>query len=403
MPCGVNSVGSRRLPTHLVSFTNSLLRIEYFQLTTLVVNIDLAATNYVVYTLCHTQPCPLTNIVVKPKDENRAPTFIGDMKVPVQTTETVGPVTTTFQLIEAAIHDSADPGGLYIDITYAVPVKFNMNHIPNSPVTTPNIGASGADYFSMNVFPKAVVAMDHHHALNTSVPSSPHPVVAPSSISVSLLERFIPPSSTEEYLHLFAMDAPSVLVDRLVELSPRGGMLVFIYPTLQGATTFASQHLGPLLDPLLRNMVGLYKLSADFAYGVGKAAAVNQMLPYEKMLRKISYLLRQLERGVTAPHRPKPKYKIVHSNPQIVPLERKEWTQWWVHQESERIAKVVRSYFNKGLMLPHKMNASGNIEDVTASDLVREVCDGVKERPYAEWDAAREGIEVGVFVVKRTA
>ena len=367
------------------------------------VNIDLAATNYVVYTLCHTQPCPLTNIVVKPKDENRAPTFIGDMKVPVQTTETVGPVTTTFQVIEAAIHDSADPGGLYIDITYAVPVKFNMNHIPNSPVTTPNIGASGADYFSMNVFPKAVVAMDHHHALNTSVPSSPHPVVAPSSISVSLLERFIPPSSTEEYLHLFAMDAPSVLVDRLVELSPRGGMLVFIYPTLQGATTFASKHLGPLLDPLLRNMVGLYKLSADFAYGVGKAAAVNQMLPYEKMLRKISYLLRQLERGVTAPHRPKPKYKIVHSNPQMVPLERKEWTQWWVHQESERITKVVRSYFNKGLMLPNRMNASGNIEDVTASDLVREVCEGVKERPYAEWDAAREGIEVGVFVVKRTA
>lgn len=367
----------------------------------LVANIDVAATNYVVYTLCHTQPCPLTNIVVKPKDENKPPTFIGDIKVPVQTTETVGPVATTFQVIEAAIQDSADPGGLYIEITYAVPVKFNMNHIPNSPVTTPNIGASGADYFSMNVFPKAVVAMDHHHALSTSVPSSPHPVVAPSSISVSLLERFIPPSSTEEYLHLFAMDAPSVLVDRLVELSPRGGMLVFIYPTLRGATTFSSKYLGALLDPLLRNMVGLYKLSADFACGVGKAAAVHQMLPYEKMLRRLSNLLRQLERGVTAPNRPKPRFKIMHSNTQTVPLERKEWTQWWVHQESERITKVVNTYFNKGLMLPNKMNVSGDIEDVTASDLVREVCYGVKERPYAEHDAPREGIEVGVFVVKR--
>lgn len=369
----------------------------------LVANIDVAATNYVVYTLCHTQPCPLTNIMMKPKDENKPPVFIGDIKVPVQTTEMIGPVATTFQVIEAAIQDSADPGGLYIDITYAVPVKFNMNHIPNSPVTTPNIGASGADYFSMNVFPKAVVAMDHHHALNTSVPSSPHPVVAPSSISVSLLERFIPPSSTEEYLHLFAMDAPSVLVDRLVELSPRGGMLVFVYPTLQGATTFSSRYLGALLDPLLRNMVGLYNLSADFACGIGKAAAVHQMLPYEKMLRKLSALLRQLERGITAPNRPKPRYKIMHSNTQIVPLERKEWTQWWIHQESERIAKVVNTYFNKGLMLPNKMNFSGDIEDVTASDLVREVCDGVKERPYAECDAVREGIEVGVFVVKRTA
>lgn len=369
----------------------------------LVANIDVAAINYVVYTLCHTQPCPLTNIVVKPKDKNKPPAFFGDIQMPVQTTETIGPVANTFQVIEAAIQDSADPGGLCIDITYAVPVRFNMNHIPNSPITTPNIGASGADYFSMNVFPKAVVAMDHHHALNTSFPSSPHPVVAPSSISVSLLERFIPPSSTEEYLHLFAMDAPSVLTDRLVELSPRGGMLVFVYPTLQGASAFSSKYLGAILDPLLRNMVGLYKLSADFACGVGKAAAVNQMLPYEKMLRKLSTLLRQLERASTAPNRPKPKYKIMHSNTQIVPLERKDWTQWWIHQESERITKVVNTYFNKGLMLPNKMNTSGNIEDVTASDLVREVCDGVKERPYAEGDAAREGIEVGVFVVKRTS
>ena len=386
----------------MVRFIESLQSMTSFELTATVANIDVATINYVLYTLCHTQPCPLTNIVVKPKDENKTPTFIGDIKVPVQTTETIGPVATTFQVIEAAIQDSAEPGGLYIDITYAVPVKFNMNHIPNSPVTTPNIGASGADYFSMNVFPKAVVAMDHHLALHTTVPPSPHPVVAPSSISVSLLERFIPPSSTEEYLHLFASDAPSVLVDRLCELSHRGGMLVFIYPTLEGATTFSSKYLGALLDPLLRNMVGLYKLSADFACGVGKAAAVNQMLPYEKMLRKISTLLRQLER-VTVLNRAKPKYKIVHSNRQIVPLERKEWTQWWVHQESERISKVVNSYFNRGLMLPHKMNVSGDIEDVSASDLVREVCNGVKERPYTEFDADREGIEVGVFVVKRTA
>ena len=199
------------------------------------------------------------------------------------------------------------------------------------------------------------------------------------------------------------MDAPSVLVDRLIELSPRGGMLVFVYPTLQGATSFSSKYLSALLDPILRNMVGLYKLSADFACGVGKAAAVNQMLPYEKMLRKISSLLRQLERGTTAPNRPKPKYKIVHSNTQVVPLERKDWTQWWIHQESERITNVVNTYFNKGLMLPNKMNVSGDIEDVTASDLVREVCDGVKERPYAEHDVPRGGIEVGVFVVKRTS
>ena len=148
----------------------------------------------------------------------------------------------------------------------------------------------------------------------------------------------------------------------------------------------------------------LYKLSADFARGVGEAAAVSQMLPFENMLRKLSALLRQLERfNIPPSNRSKPKFKIVHSNTQIVPLERKEWTQWWIHQENERITKLVNSYFNKGHMLPNKMNVSGDIEDVTASDLVREVCDGVKERPYEAHHAARDGIEVGVFVVKRTS
>ena len=32
-----------------------------------------------------------------------------------------------------AIQDSADPDDLSIDITYAEPVKFNMNHVSNSP------------------------------------------------------------------------------------------------------------------------------------------------------------------------------------------------------------------------------------------------------------------------------
>ena len=181
-------------------------------------------------------------------------------------------------------------------------------------------------------------------------------------------------------------------------------MLVFIYPTLRGANTFIKNYLGAILDPLLRTMGCLYKLSADFAFGVGKAAAVSQMLPFENMLRKLSALLRQLERfNIPPSNRSKPKFKIIHSNTQIVPLERKEWTQWWIHQENERITKVVNAYFNKGHMLPNKMNVSGDIEDVTASDLVREVCDGVKEKPYEKYDAARDGIEVGVFVVKRTS
>jgi hypothetical protein len=34
--------------------------------------------------------------------------------------------------------------------------------------------------------------------------------------------------------------------------TPNGGSLLFVYPTKKGASTFKSQYLGPILDPLLR-------------------------------------------------------------------------------------------------------------------------------------------------------
>jgi hypothetical protein len=42
-------------------------------------------------------------------------------------------------------------------------------------------------------------------------------------------------------------------------------------------------------------------------------------------------------------------------------------------------------------------------KDATAATLVQEVLDGVRTRKYADYDEERKGIEVGVFVIKRTA
>ena len=334
---------------------------------------SLDAMGNVVNILCHSQPCPLS------REEY---------------------VTTAFPGVVTSIQNKIGGSGRYIDVVHAVPIKFNMTQIPSSPATTPSARSSGTipnDYFSMNVFAKAVVAMDHHDALNTSVPSSPHPVVAPSSIGVSLLERFIPPSSAAEYIDLFSSDAPSVLVDRLFELSSTGGSLIYIYPTASGATTFATKYLGPLLDPLLRTMVGIHGLSADFGAGVGKMAAVDKILPFDGMLRKISVLLRKLNRGssVGSLH-PVSKYKLIQSSTRIVQLDRKVWTEWWTHQEKGRISTVVDRYFQRGYRLPMR-------EGVTAGALVREILDGIKSRDYADYDAPREGVEVGVFVIKRSA
>lgn len=339
------------------------------------------AMNNVINVLCHSQPCPLSNQTVE--------------------TTSLPNTTSAFGSLLSAIQNKVDSTGCYIDIVHAVPIKFNMGQIPNSPATTPGTqNTAQHDYFNMNTFSKAVVAIGHNEALETSIPSSPRPVVPPASVAVSLLERFIPPSTAEEYLHLFANDAPSALANRLFELSPQKGSLIFIYPTSLGASTFASTYLGPLLHPLLRTMVSIHNLSMDFGAGVGNIPAVDQMLPFDRMVQKLNLLLRKLSRGTsTVQHRlaPNPRYTLVEKSSQVVQLDRKVWTEWWVQQESGRIRTVVERYLKRGSMMPVG-------KDVTAATLVQEVLDGVRStRSYAEYDEAREGIEVGVFVIKRTA
>lgn len=258
-----------------------------------------------------------------------------------------------------------------------------------------SFGTSDDDYFNMSVFSKAVIAVDHHTASNASVPSSPHPVVAPSSVGVSLLERFVPPTNLQEYLDLFSRDSPSVLVDRLVELTPDDGRLIFIYPTAHGAATFASRYLGPLLDPILRTMVGIHELTADMGAEVGKMAVVEHMDAFEKTAQKINFLLRHMNRG-NSRSGPPPKYFLEYSSKETVQLERKAWTEWWMHQETPRIREVMNRYFQRAVRLPQS-------KEITAGSLVREILTGVGNRAYADYDAPREGIEVGVFVIRRTA
>ncbi len=288
--------------------------------------------------------------------------------------------------------------GRYIEVTHAVPVKFSMARLPVSPVTTPIVPTSDpgeGDYFNMTVFAKAVVAVDHHNASSALVPPSPRPLVAPSSVGVSLLERFIPPASLQEYRDLFTADGPSVLVDRLVELSPENGNLIFIYPTLEGAKTFASTYLRPIIDPLLRAMVQIHELTTDICPDIGIMPAVGCMVRYDKMVQKVNNLLEHMNRGKPRQGLPA-KYALVHRTRQTVPLERKAWTEWWMHQETPRIRYVMNRYFQRALKLPQ-------CKEITAGTLVREILLGVENRTYMDSDQPREGVEVGVFVIRRTA
>ncbi len=322
--------------------------------------------------LCHTQPCPASEEITS------APTAFATLTMALQ-----AKVETT--------------QGCYIEVTHALPLKFNMARLPTSPLGTPSVAAPGAqpvDYFSMTVFAKAVVAVDHHDASNTSVPPSPRPMVPPSTVGIALLERFIPPRTVQEYLDLFTPESPSVLVDRLVELSPENGTLIFIYPTWDGASSFMSRYLSPLLDPLLRTMVGIHELSANVAVEMGKMVAVNQMLPFGKMTRKITALLKHMNHS---PARgPSPTYSLLHCSKHIVPLERQAWTEWWIQQETPRIRDGMNRYFQRAVRLPQS-------KEVTAGSLVREILNGVQSRMYGESDPSREGIEVGLYVMRRTS
>lgn len=326
-------------------------------------------TNNIVVTLCHAQPCPLS------KENNNGPD--------------------AFNSIITALQSKLEQGH-FIEITHAVPPKFNMEQVPRSPMATPNPTSGEGDYFSMNVFSKAVVAVGHTTATNSSVPSSPRPVVPPSTVAITCLERFIPPSTMDEYTDLFSNDGPSVLVDRLIELSPQVGNLIFIYPTYLGATTFTSKYLNPLLDPLLRTMIQIHSLSADLGSNIGTMAAVSRMLPFEQMTRLIKLLLRRLNRPTQGSIAQHSKFTLVQASKGKVQLERDVWMEWWLHQETPRVREVMRSYFKRGSRLPQSKEKS-------ESALVWEILDGVKVRKYPPYEPPHEGIEVGVFVIKRAA
>lgn len=176
--------------------------------------------------------------------------------------------------------------------------------------------------------------------------------------------------------------------------------MLFIYPTKRGALTFASEYLGPLLDPLLRSIVVLHKLSADVGLTLGKMAAVEHMVGFEMMKRKINVLLRKLNRGnISQPGGPATpsfngSYELIYSGTQDVPLDRKVWTDWWAQQETLRVRDVMGRYFKRAQRLPEDT-------DITSAVLVREILDGVMSRPYGDSPAPTAGVEVGVFVIQR--
>lgn len=290
----------------------------------------------------------------------------------------------------------------WINVFHAIPGRFNLADIPTSPPSTPGPAVGGEDYFTQKVFDSAVSISDYQEDMSL-LPRSPRPVVAPHSIDVSIVERYIPPSTSNEFTNMFDPNGPSILVDRLIELSPNNGTLLFIYPTRKGAQTFMRDYLGPILDPLLRTMVVVHGLSSDLSRTLGSMISVDQLFDYETLQRRMAALCTKLTHRRTIAGRfyeRQPRFSLTHASKQYVKLDRDAWARdWWTKQEKPRIRDTLTRFTQD----VQKMTSSGYSERaVTPTELVQQLLDGVIRKPYQHGQDPESGVEVSVFVINRT-
>jgi hypothetical protein len=285
----------------------------------------------------------------------------------------------------------------YITITHAVPPRFDLLHLPSSPPSTPNLFVGRDDYFTQSVFAHAAVVPCYDvtsNSLATPAPSSPNPIVPPSSVQVSVLERYIPPSSVQEGKDLFSFSGQSVLIDRLTELSPDKGSMLFVYPTRKGASTFDSKYLSRVLDPLLRALVEVHQLSYGLAESLGNMAAISEMHEFEALKARISTLCRRTSHRVTADTK-RSNFTLVYASTGEVAIDRRTWTEWYLKQEHTRFKRALEAYWGRGRRL-------SQLDSASAGSVLREFIDGVNKMTNEEAEQTGPGIELGVFVIRRT-
>jgi hypothetical protein len=301
-----------------------------------------------------------------------------------------------FGRLIATIHDRTVTNTAWINVFHALPGRYTLSDLPKSPPSTPGPAVGGDEYFTSKVFDSAVAIPDYQ--LDSKLlPPSPRPVVPPGSINISVVERYIPPTNTNEYVEMFSFKGRSLLYDRLAELSSENGILFFIYPTRAGAKTFMQQYLGPIIEPLLRTVTVVNDLHSELGRSLGQMVAVNYLDEYPHLEEHVKSFCSTLnENGII----PKSSieagcsFEVIHAAREEIVLERSAWADdWWIKQEKPRIRDVVTKYFRKSKKLP--------TGEMTGAHLIQEVLEGVSTREYYDGPPTK-GVEVGVFIIKRT-
>ncbi|KAL8969899.1 MAG: hypothetical protein Q9183_001776 [Haloplaca sp. 2 TL-2023] len=303
----------------------------------------------------------------------------------------------------------------YVEVTHGVPARFNFSDLPSSPVTTPNRPAAQSmdDYFSSMpktvVYSKAVIVGTHaefaqSHNTNPSVRGIAQTAVAPSSVAISVLERYIPPVSSQEYRDLFSLGQPSALVDRLTELKSDRGSLVFVYPTRKGAQTFDQKYLQPILDPQLRIMNLVHTAPSRMVESIARLEAVKTMKEFDGLKRMVSGLLKAMNGKGNGSAR---QFDLVMANMQTVCVGRKAWAKWYLKQEVPRIRKIVDDFYGRTHLAAGPSDPGSPA--FTSGGFAREIQNTIdplssasQQPPPSAHPTPSEGIEVGVFVIKRS-
>ncbi|PVI04955.1 hypothetical protein DM02DRAFT_624487 [Periconia macrospinosa] len=291
------------------------------------------------------------------------------------------------------IHDRTTSYTSWTNVFHAVPGRFTLSDLPKSPPSTPGPAVGGDEYFTKQIFDSAVAIPDYQLE-SKLLPPSPRPVVPPGSINISIVERYIPPTNTNEYAEMFQLRGRSLLHDRLIELSKDNGLLLFIYPTKTGARTFMQDYLGPVLDPLLRALTVVHDLPSDLGKSLGQMGSVAYLDEYESLKMNVEQFCKRVGNATSTDSvDQRPVYEVMHASREEIHPERKAWANdWWIKQEKPRIRDTITTYFRQTKKLPE----SG----MTGSHLIEAVLDGVAHR-NADGDHRLKGIEVGVFIIKK--
>src|SRR6201994_4392452 len=341
-----------------------------------------------------------------------------------------------FPIILTEVHSLLSPRRTtWISHWHAVSGRFNLAELPTTPPTTPGAPGIGDDYFTTRVFDSAVAVPDYqqnptfqfpqrgHGSLLRAAPTTqPRPAVPPSSVHISITERYIPPTSSSEFVDLFdPMSGRSLLSDRLTELADDCGLLIFIYPTKQGAQTFLKHYLGAALDPILRRMMVVNELTTNVCQEIGSMQAVEELPAFEELNARLRAFCEELG----SPSSPSStvlsslsgkavKYSVVESSRKLVDLSPEVWADWWCGQEKPRIRKILDSFLRLNPGRGRSSSGTDNIpissrarlRDVSSSDgstmsYMIDIIQGLKKGAMGKSHIHKDPIEVGLFVIRK--